>query len=300
MAVTRQVADGGKRDCRLAAAGLADEAVGLVLSNRERQIRDHPQVAASNAVGDVEVPHVERGFRPRRRLIGATLRRPTPANACGGRRALDALRPECLLDSVGYEVHPDHQRGDGDRRGEHRPVVAVVRRVAQEPEVVGDLQRPVRRRRLNTETEEGEPGNREDRIAEPHSRLDDDRPGDVRQDLAEHHVRAALLAQLRRLHIVELPLRERGRANRARDDRREHDADHEDDRRPRAAQGDKRDDRDDHDRNRQDGVDDAADDVIDETAVVRRQQAEDRPADDADDHCQRCDREDVAGTRKHT
>ena len=52
-------------------------------------------------------------------------------------------------------------------------------------------------------------------------------PDDVRQDLDEHHVRRPLAAQLRRLHVLELPLAEHGGANRAGDDRREDDADHE-------------------------------------------------------------------------
>ena len=58
-AVARQVPDRRERDRRLAAAGLADEAVGLAAPDRARHARDDLPVAAADAVGDIQVAELE-------------------------------------------------------------------------------------------------------------------------------------------------------------------------------------------------------------------------------------------------
>src|SRR5205085_1611711 len=83
--------------------------------------------------------------------------------------------------------------------------VALVSGVVQQAVAVGDLQGPVGRRRLDAEAEKREPRHREDRVAEPYGRLDDDRPHHVGEDLDEHHVRRALAAQARRPRGREPP-----------------------------------------------------------------------------------------------
>ena len=60
-AVGGQVASDRERDRRLAAAGLADEAVALALLDRERDRADDLAVAAAHAIGDVEIAQLERG-----------------------------------------------------------------------------------------------------------------------------------------------------------------------------------------------------------------------------------------------
>ena len=88
------------------------------------------------------------------------------------------------------------------RREQHRPPEAA----ADQAVVLEDLQAPVGRRRLDAEAEEAQRRDREDRVAEAHRELDDDRPHDVRQDLGEQDVGRLLVAQARRGDVVELAL----------------------------------------------------------------------------------------------
>ncbi len=79
-AVARQVADDREGRGRLAAAGLADEAVGLALGDLERDAAQHRAPDAAHAVGDLEVGELERGRRAT--AVGAVIAR-TPGS---GRR----------------------------------------------------------------------------------------------------------------------------------------------------------------------------------------------------------------------
>ena len=89
--------------------------------------------------------------------------------------------------------------------------------------------------------EERQRGDREDRVAEAHGELDEDRRHDVGQDLDEHDVGRPLAAQLGGGHVVELALRQHRGAHRAGDERREDEADDDDRRgRRRADRGDQR------------------------------------------------------------
>src|SRR5581483_4171010 len=60
-AVAREVADSRERRRRLAAAGLADEAVRLAAADRERHAAQDLSVAAADAVDDVEVGQLDCG-----------------------------------------------------------------------------------------------------------------------------------------------------------------------------------------------------------------------------------------------
>ena len=222
--VARQVADRRQRGRRLAAAGLADEPVRRAALDAEADAAQHlapdrrargsrPRGLLTSSAGAAAAP-------PSSSLavVGAALIGRTPAGGC--RRA----------------SRRDADRGDREAGEEHLPVIAVVDGVVQVREARGDVDRPVGRRRLQAEAEERDAGEREDRVAEAHGGLDDDRRHDVRQDLDEEDVGRVLAAQLGRLHVVLARLGEHGRAHRARDDRREGEADGDDQRRHRRAE----------------------------------------------------------------
>ena len=155
-AVARQVAQRRERRRRLAAAGLADEPVGLALGDLQADAaQDAPPVAA-DAVGDLEVGELE-GVRG--------------GGRCGGHRSNAFAMPSAM------QVDADHEGRDGERREQHRPPVAA----ADQPVVLEDLQAPVGSRRLDAEAEEAQRRDGEDRVAEPDGELDEDRA---------HHVRA--------------------------------------------------------------------------------------------------------------
>ena len=108
-----------------------------------------------------------------------------------------------------------------------------------------------------------------------------------------------LPAQAGRLHVVELALPEHRRAHRARHDRREDDADHDDQGGLRAPEPDQRDDGDHDQRQREHGVHDPADRLVDEAAEEPGDQADHRPRDDAEDGRERCDAERVRRPGEH-
>ena len=58
--VRRQVASDGQRHRGLAAAGFADKAEGLAAADSEGEATDDLAVPPAHAIGNVEVPHVER------------------------------------------------------------------------------------------------------------------------------------------------------------------------------------------------------------------------------------------------
>ena len=177
--------------------------------------------------------------------------------------------------------------GDRHRREQRRPPdpgdhVGVL---------LGDLEAPVRRRRLDAHAEERQRGDREDRVAEADGQLDDDRALDVREDLADHDEQARLAAQLGGRDVVELALGQDRRPHGAGDDRREQDAHDADDDERRRAQDDERQQRDEDDRQGQERLDDAAQDLVDATAVVAHDQAQQRPGHDPDERRRRGDHE---------
>ena len=154
--------------------------------------------------------------------------------------------------------------------------------------------RPRGIRRLDAEAEKAEGGDREDRIAEPDRELDDDGSHHVREDLAVHDVDRPLATQPGRLHVVEVGLDEHGRANRPRHDRREDQADDEGDHpRRRLADGGDDENRRHDERQRQDCVDEPADDVVDDAAEVAGDQPQHRPEHDAEERRGRGDQEHV-------
>ena len=106
-AVARQVAHDRERGRRLAAAGLADEAVGLAGADRERDAAQHLALGAR---------------APGRRRRGPRARAP------GAEPARSSL--EHLRDAVGDQVDRDHERRDRERREQHRPPVACRPRAA--------------------------------------------------------------------------------------------------------------------------------------------------------------------------
>src|SRR3990172_12114503 len=73
-----------------------------------------------------------------------------------GASSAETSSVEHLLQAVRDQIYPDDERGDGSAREEDGPVVPLVRRVVQEAVVVGDLERPVGRGRLDAEAEEGQ------------------------------------------------------------------------------------------------------------------------------------------------
>src|SRR5918995_1076203 len=78
----------------------------------------------------------------------------------------------------------------------------------------------------------------------------------------------AIVAEARRLDVVELALAEDGGPDGLRDDHREHGADYEDERRPRRPEGDDREERENDHRDGQHRVDDPHDHVVHEAPVV--------------------------------
>ena len=147
---------------------------------------------------------------------------------------------------------------------------------------------------------ESQRGDGEDRVAEPDRELDDDGSHHVREDLAVHDVHRPLATQAGRLHVVEVGLDEHGRANRPRHDRREDQADDEGDHpRRRLADGGDDEDRRHDERQRQDCVDEPADDVVDDAAEVAGDQPQHRPEHDAEQRRGRSDQEHVPRAGEH-
>ena len=124
-AVARQIAHDGQRGGRFAAAGFADQPVGLAAADAEAEVAQHLAVAPAHAVGDVEV--VEGRAR---------------SAAWLGGRASAASSLERSLDAVGDEIDADHQRGDGERR-RTAPSTSSRRRSGV---VLGDRRGPSRAR----------------------------------------------------------------------------------------------------------------------------------------------------------
>ena len=122
---------------------------------------------------------------------------------------------------------------------------------------------------------------------------------DVRQDLDEHDVRRALAAQLRGLHVVEVALGQHRGAHGARDDGREGQADHDDQRghgrMPEAAMT--RDHEDDQ-RDREDGVDEAAEDLVDEPRKYPDARGRERAGMVAEERRRGSDLDDVCASRR--
>ena len=106
-AVARQIAHDGERHGGFAAAGFADQPVGLALPDVEAEIAQHGAVAAGDAIGDREVVQFERVF-----------------GLCGLVGA--ELVIERSMNAVGHQVDADHQRGDGERVEQHRPPEAAA------------------------------------------------------------------------------------------------------------------------------------------------------------------------------
>ena len=103
---------------------------------------------------------------------------------------------------------------------QHRPPVAADQAV-----ILRDRDAPVGGRRLNAEADEAQGSDEENRVAQAHRHLHDGDGQHVRQDLDEHDGERAVAAQPRRRHVVQLALDQHRRADRARDQRREHEAD---------------------------------------------------------------------------
>ena len=145
-----------ERRGRLAAAGLADEPVRLAALDRE---------------GDAAQ---DRRSRPRTRYATSRSR---SSSAAARPSALTGRAPACRPSAIRLTPTISVAIASAGKSTVHQyePARAGV--------VVGDLQRPVGRRRLHAEAQERQAGDGEDRVAEPHRRLDDDRAHDVRQDL---------------------------------------------------------------------------------------------------------------------
>ena len=157
-AVARQVAHDRQRHRRLAAAGFADQPVGLAARDGEVDLAQHRQIAAAHPVGDVEVLH---------RAGPAPHSRSTPATPSATR------------------LTPTTREAIARRVEQHGPPVAA----ADQAVVAGDADRP--------QSGEGgwmpkpmklKRGDGEDGVAQPHRGLDQDRRQHVGQDLDEHDV----------------------------------------------------------------------------------------------------------------
>ena len=246
--VAGQVAHDGQRHRRLAAAGLADEPVGLAACD----VNETSRSTAARARGRGRTTSRCSTRAARRPDSGPlTIEHPSIASAI----RLTAITSEAIASASNSDLPPV--------AGRH---LAVVGR---------DLEPPVGRRRLDAEAEEGQRRDREDRVAEADRGLDEDRRHHVRQDLDEHDVRRPLAAQPRGGDVVELALDQDRGAHRARDQRREQDPDDDDQRSRSSARarliaisavttsG-----------QRQERLDEAADDVVGEAAEVARHQPE--------------------------
>ena len=276
-AVPRQVANGGVCRGRLAATGFTDEPVRLAGPDLERHAAQDRPLDAADDIGQRQVLDAERGGRGRRggggggAQFGGHSFRVDWSESAIRLTAMTVLAMASAGKSVGPPDPADHVRV-----------------------FLADAQAPVRRRRLETDAEERQRRHGEDRVAESDGHLDDGRTEDVREDLARQDEQPRLAAKLRGGHVIELALREHGRADGPRDDRREQDPDDEDDDERRGAEDDQRQQGDEDHRQRKEGFDEAAEDVVDPATVVAHDQAQQGAGGDPEQGRQRGDDEDVA------
>ncbi len=202
-AVARQVVDERHRHRRLAAPRLAHQAERLALADAEVEIA-HRRLADCRARGSrsagrstVSVSVRGNGFG-RAHWLSSTFSSESEIR-------FTAITSDAMASAANSTSH--------QYPAETRPIVGA------------DVGAPVGRRRLDTEAEERERRGGEDRVAQAHGELDQDRRGDVGQKLREHDVEAALVAQPGGGDVVELALLDHRGAHRATDQRREDEAD---------------------------------------------------------------------------
>ncbi|GAB3981020.1 hypothetical protein GCM10027615_60750 [Plantactinospora veratri] len=176
-----------QRGQALAGPGLADQAHRLTATHGEADLADRADLPEAHPQA-LDGEQMVTGGDGRRRF-GA--RRST---AAAGRRAARPDRAgERLAEEVERQTRHDDRDGGGEGRG--RAYVDAGQALAEQPA-------PVVPGRLYAEAEEGEPGERQQRAAGRHGAVDQQRFGDVGQDVPGEHAYPAQAGDPRGVHVV--------------------------------------------------------------------------------------------------